>query len=131
MTCESVCRNGVRFSNTICGDTCNIQKSREKGKINVAKYRKLPVEIEAFQFDGDLIDSRGRVYAPDWAWDSYQSGVLYYGSIGHREPCDLYIHTLEGDMHVSIGDWIIKGVNGELYPCKPNIFAKTYEVITE
>ena len=43
----------------------------------------------------------------------------------------LVIHTLEGDMEASIGDHIIKGVNGEFYPCKPNIFAKTYEEVTE
>lgn len=43
----------------------------------------------------------------------------------------LVIHTLEGDMETSIGDYIIKGVNGEFYPCKPDIFAKTYEEVTE
>ena len=43
----------------------------------------------------------------------------------------LVIHTLEGDMEASIGDYIIKGVNGEFYPCKPDIFAKTYEEVTE
>ena len=42
--------------------------------------------------------------------------------------CEL---ILEGDMEASIGDYIIKGVNGEFYPCKPNIFAKTYEEVTE
>ena len=41
----------------------------------------------------------------------------------------LIIHTLEGDMKASIGDFIIKGVNGEFYPCKPNIFCKTYEYV--
>ena len=40
---------------------------------------------------------------------------------------NLYIHTLEGKMFANIGDWIIKGVNGEFYPCKPDIFEKTYE----
>ena len=39
------------------------------------------------------------------------------------------IHTLEGVMHASAGDWIITGVRGELYPCKPDIFAETYEVV--
>ena len=42
-----------------------------------------------------------------------------------------YIPTLEGDMKASIGDYIIKGVNGEFYPCKPDIFDKTYEEVTE
>ena len=41
----------------------------------------------------------------------------------------LSVHTLEGDMRASVGDWIIKGVNGEFYPCKPDIFEKTYEAV--
>lgn len=44
---------------------------------------------------------------------------------------ELYIQTLEGVMHASKGDWIITGVNGEKYPCKPDIFAKTYEPVSE
>ncbi len=43
---------------------------------------------------------------------------------------DLYIKTLEGEMHVSLGDWIILGVKKELYPCKPDIFEMTYEEVT-
>lgn len=44
---------------------------------------------------------------------------------------ELYITTLEGRMHASIGDWIITGVNGEQYPCKPDIFEKTYEPVVD
>lgn len=44
---------------------------------------------------------------------------------------DMYIDTLEGKMHASPGDWIITGVNGEKYPCKPDIFEKTYEPFEE
>ena len=44
---------------------------------------------------------------------------------------DMYIETLEGVMHASPGDWIITGVNGEKYPCKPGIFEKTYEPVSE
>lgn len=44
---------------------------------------------------------------------------------------DLYIETLEGVMHAEPGDYIIKGVNGEFYPCKPDIFEKTYERVEE
>lgn len=43
-------------------------------------------------------------------------------------PCELYINTLEGVHHVSVDDYVIQGVNGELYPCKPDIFEKTYEL---
>lgn len=79
-------------------------------------YRKKPVVIEAVQWTGE----------------------------NHAEMCEfidpevfeiipgvgLVIHTLEGDHHASPGDYIIKGVNGEFYPCKPDIFAKTYESAT-
>lgn len=44
---------------------------------------------------------------------------------------EIVIHTLEGDMTASVGDYIITGVNGEKYPCKPDIFEKTYDEITE
>ena len=53
------------------------------------------------------------------------------GGIVEIKVTTLVIHTLEGDMEASIGDYIIKGVNGEFYPCKPDIFAKTYEEVTE
>ena len=46
-----------------------------------------------------------------------------------RQIGKMVIHTLEGDHHASVGDWIITGVNGEQYPCKPDIFAKTYEPV--
>ncbi len=42
---------------------------------------------------------------------------------------EMVIHTLEGDHHAAVGDWIITGVHGEQYPCKPDIFAKTYEPV--
>ncbi len=49
----------------------------------------------------------------------------------YKTDKEVIIHTLEGDMKANIGDWIIKGVNGELYPCKPDIFEKTYESIED
>lgn len=95
------------------------------------KYRKKPVVIEAFQYDGDLKGADGNYYVPDWVVKAFESGVLHYPlpvSLFHP-PCELYVTTLEGDMHVSVGDYIIRGVDGELYPCKPDIFEKTYEVV--
>ncbi len=62
----------------------------------MAKYRKKPVVIEAYQTDKEL-----------------------------------NIETLEGTMHANVGDWIITGVHGEQYPCKPDIFEKTYEPVTD
>ena len=79
------------------------------------KYRKKPVVIEAVQFDGT--DE-----SVDWLYPQ-----LVSGEIG-RNAQGVYIKTLEGVMTASIGDYIIKGVNGEFYPCKPDIFEQTYEL---
>lgn len=98
----------------------------------MAKYRKKPVVVEAFQYDGDLIYSNGEWYCPDWARDAFQNGTMYFDSLDCEEPpVELFIDTLEGKHHVSVGDFIIRGVHGELYPCKPDIFAKTYELVEE
>ena len=78
------------------------------------KYRKKPVVIEAVQFDGTDESC-------DWLLPQ-----LIDGSIS-RSFNKLHIKTLEGTMTADVGDWIIKGVNGEFYPCKPDIFEKTYE----
>ena len=96
------------------------------------KFRKKPVVIEAFKFDGDLMDTNGDYYVPDWAVSAYRHGVLYFDSEKPiYPPCELFIRTLEGNMMANVGDWIIQGVNGELYPCKPDIFEKTYEPVQE
>lgn len=78
------------------------------------KYRKKPVEIEAFQYDGDLKDSDGQYYVPGWAVKAYEDGTMYYGELD-GQPGELFIKTLEGIHHASVGDYIIQGVNGELY----------------
>lgn len=85
-------------------------------------FRKKPVEVEAVKYAGaGNMDVRGEV--PAWMWDAFEDGTL--------EPTDgsdpLRIKTLEGVMTVSPGDWIIQGVKGEIYPCKPDIFEMTYE----
>lgn len=91
----------------------------------MAKYRKKPVVIEAFQYDGDLKNNKG-YYVPKWAVMAFESGVMYYKDDTRGE---LYIHTLEGEHRVSDADYIIRGINGELYPCKPDVFEKTYESV--
>lgn len=95
------------------------------------KYRKKPVVIEAFQYDGDLMNSNGEYCVPEWAVRAFQFGIMYYDSIDEGPPCELFIQTLEGVHHVSLGDYIIQGIQGELYPCKPDIFEKTYEAVEE
>ena len=90
----------------------------------MAKYRKKPVEIEAFQFEGDFL-SDGKWCIPDWAVEAFHKGIMYF--VGP----ELYINTLEGVHHCSFMDYVIRGVNGELYPCKPDIFKKTYDKVGE
>lgn len=91
------------------------------------KYRKKPVIIEAIQWTGknlkEIIAFTGRhESAKDWSWEYFEDVVAKDG---------LKIFTLEGKHLASIGDMIIKGVQGEFYPCKPNIFMQTYEPVKE
>lgn len=92
----------------------------------MSKYVKKQVEIEAFQYDGDLQNSSGEFYVCQWAVEAFQNGIIYF-----KDQGECYIKTLEGDHHVSINDYIIRGVKGELYPCKPDIFEKTYEKVDD
>lgn len=85
------------------------------------KYRKKPVEIEAVQFTQDADVNEDELFpwlseSVAWYDDSYDQIVL---------------PTLEGDMRASVGDWIIKGLQGEFYPCKPDIFEQTYEEVSQ
>lgn len=89
----------------------------------MARYRKKPVEVEAFQVLWDTMDRR---WYPKWFADAIACGVVYQ-KMNPNYPVECTIRTLEGDMDANIGDYIIKGVNGELYPCKQDIFNKTYE----
>lgn len=86
------------------------------------KATKKPVTIEFFKYDGDLMNSNGEYYVPEWAEEAEKNGVIFF------EGPEMYIKTLEGNHHASVGDYIIRGVNGELYPCKPDIFEKTYDI---
>lgn len=92
----------------------------------MALYRKKPVVIEARQLNGENLfdimrwidDGNGR--AKEWTWDTDESTMPF-------PERHFFIETLEGDMKAEDGDWIIKGVKGEFYPCKPDIFEATYE----
>ena len=86
------------------------------------KYRKKPVVIEAVRFDGTDESC-------DWLLPQLESGEIGRTFVGFGFACNkLHIKTLEGVMTAEVGDYIIRGVNGEFYPCKPDIFHKTYEV---
>ena len=86
-------------------------------------YRKKPVQIQAFQFYMNLDYSNGTV--PHWFCKNVYDGVV----IDNGDH--LIIKTLEGDHRANVGDYIIRGVKGELYPCKPDIFEMTYERVYE
>jgi hypothetical protein len=97
------------------------------------KFRKKPIVVDAFQFTKESRDSNADW--PDWmnrAWnmDRETTGSLYPTVEGTSDGT-LSIGTLEGQHLVSFGDWIIRGVKGELYPCKPDIFVATYEPVDE
>lgn len=83
------------------------------------KFRKKPIVIEAFKWTG----GPNQTEDPVWIVEAIKLGVV------RIEYPNLYIQTLEGEMTASKGDWIIQGVQGEIYPCKPDIFEKTYDEI--
>jgi preprotein translocase subunit Sss1 len=91
------------------------------------KYKKKPIIIEAIIWNGnnlkEIITFTGlHNSAKKWTWEEYEQIVKKEG---------LKIFTLEGSLKASIGDYIIKGIKGECYPCKPDIFKATYESIEE
>lgn len=94
----------------------------------IKHYRKKPVEVEALKWNGhntseikEFCGDAAKFFYYDDAWKVGAGPVV----------ADLTIKTLEGDHHASVNDYIIKGVHGEFYPCKPDIFKKTYEEVTD
>ena len=85
------------------------------------KYRKKPVIIEARQFKTNNDD--GTCMEKLATWIRLNDGVV------KNDNTNLYIETLEGTHKAEVGDWIIQGVKGEFYPCKPEIFDMTYEKV--
>jgi len=82
------------------------------------RFRKKPIVIEAIQWTGNNFDEVNK--------------LMKYTCIDENPNGEeIVIVTLEGDMKANIGDWIIKGVKGEFYPCKPDIFEETYEEVDE
>lgn len=89
------------------------------------KYRKKPVVIEAIQWNGNNLNE-----IKEFVGESLDYSIIDTAwEVGKGAPHVLMkIHTLEGDHECTKGDYIIKGVQGEFYPCKPDIFEQTYEV---
>ena len=89
------------------------------------KYRKIPVVIEAMKFTGSF-DNYDEIC--EWSKEKFPINTLFmYGKMVK----ELFIQTLEGRMRADIGDYIIKGVKGEFYPIKEEIFHETYEQVEE
>lgn len=91
------------------------------------KFRKKPVEIEAMQWTGDNTRDIATWAQPQLAPFALPKG-WWLKRPDNGDP-QLIIATLEGDHAASIGDWIIRGIKGEFYPCKPDIFAATYDAV--
>lgn len=89
----------------------------------MGRYKKRPIVIEAFRW----VISKESEDVPSWLANAMIDGTVTAVFVPDRALPDLEIKTLEGTMRVDYGDWIIQGVNGEIYPCKPDIFEKTYE----
>lgn len=98
------------------------------------KYRKKPVEVEARQWNGT---AEAASHIIDWA---LQNGVTIVYTCSDPDRCSrfdgdtphyLRIPTLEGDMVANLNDYIIRGVQGEFYPCKPDIFEATYDEVLQ
>lgn len=88
----------------------------------MALYRKRPLIVEAFKWTGD----QSQTEDPDWV----NKSIVSYVNDGTPQV-QMQIATLEGIMLADRGDYIIKGIKGEIYPCKPDIFEKSYELVTD
>ena len=84
------------------------------------RYRKKPVVIEAVKFTG-INDKQIETFTGP--------GIVWRPAVGNTDA--LMVNTLEGSLQAAPGDWIIRGVKGEFYPCKPDVFAATYEPALE
>lgn len=91
------------------------------------KYKKKPVEIEAIQWTGDNLKQVLEFTGKHPRFDEWFSSFEEYRTHVHNDRHVFKIITLEGTMEAYPGDYIIKGVKGEFYPCKPEIFLMTYE----
>lgn len=88
----------------------------------IKKYVKKPIPIEACQWTGSN-RSEINAFAPKM--------TSYVYTLGDLNPPQLTIHSLEGDERAKVGDYIVKGIRGEIYVCDKSIFEETYEEVTE
>jgi hypothetical protein len=101
----------------------------------MSKFRKIPVVIEAVEITAadynpgikNAWDGSPFKELPEWLGMALEKGTIKPHTRNGTDYAEWDIHTLEGVMNATAGDWIIQGVNGEIYSCKPDIFEKTYE----
>jgi hypothetical protein len=93
----------------------------------MSKFRKKPIVIEAVKVTKMMIEAISAERTPEIP-ELIIRANREVNSMWTTDP-HLIIKTLEGDMRANIGDWIIEGVSGEVYPCKPDIFNQTYESV--
>jgi hypothetical protein len=89
------------------------------------KYVKKPIVVEAFQWTGE-----DQIEDPAWIVEAIKAGTVHFENVGTPEVF-MWIDTLEGTHRANQGDYIIQGIKGELYPCKPDIFHSTYSIVSE
>lgn len=94
------------------------------------KFRKKPVVIEAIQWNGNSNKQEIDSFVGKTLTTELESETAYLAGRGLPQ-FSLIIETLEGNHKAMPNDWIIKGVNGEFYPCKPDIFDVTYEPVND
>jgi hypothetical protein len=94
----------------------------------MAKYRKKPVIIDAFQMTHFYFDNNAW---PDWLKEAIEKGYIFlrHKNSTWRDDVAGKIPTMEGVMEISFSDWVIRGIQNEFYPCKPDIFDQTYELV--
>lgn len=85
----------------------------------IKMYKKKPVTIRAVQYTGNNVDEIME----------FGKKAVFHRDMRYEDENELFIETLEGSMHVSVGDFVIEGVHGEFYPCKPDIFEETYDEV--
>ncbi len=104
----------------------HIQTVNQEEPVMAGQYRKKPIVIEAIRYTGSP-----KSFDEIWNWMGGHDGPNNGYAGTDDDPREFGITTLEGRMNVNPGDWVIKGIKGEFYPCKADIFEATYEAVTE
>ena len=87
-----------------------------------------PAEIEAFQYDGDLMDSNGKYYVPDWAVNAFENKLMFYDAVDSvSPPCELFVSTINGVKMVNAGDYVVRAANNCFLVIGEKIFNEIFK----